>query len=44
MINARTTFPNISTEFVLRSAIAFPVSPEEVDELKVEMLEVYAYR
>ena len=32
MIYARTTFPNISAEFVLRSAIALPVSPE-VDAL-----------
>ena len=32
MIDARTTFPNISAEFVLRSAIALPVPPE-VDAL-----------
>jgi len=32
MIDARTTFPNISAEFVLRSAIALSVSPE-VDAL-----------
>jgi hypothetical protein len=33
MIDARTTFPNISAEFVLTSAIVFLVSPEDVDEL-----------
>jgi len=32
MIDARTTFPNISAEFVLRSAIALPFSPD-VDAL-----------
>jgi len=32
MIDARTTFPNISADFVLRSAMALPVSPE-VDAL-----------
>jgi len=33
MIDASTAFPNISADFVLRSAIALPVSPE-VDALK----------
>ena len=32
MIDARATFRNISAEFVVRSAIALPVSPE-VDAL-----------
>jgi len=29
MIDARMTFPNTSAEFVLTSAIAFPISPAE---------------